>query len=114
MKKLLSVLLLGLTLLLTGCGDKPGTKPGEQFVGTWQNSNTRLQYEIKRNENSQDTFIVKITESNPSHTATDTATVTGKLLDDTLIINGSFQFTIDPTTGEMVSRDTGNRYKKAE
>lgn len=110
MKKLLSVLLLGLTLLLSACGDKPG----EQFVGTWQNSNTRLQYEIKRDGNSQDAFIVKITESNPSHTASHTATVAGKLLDDTLIINGSFQFTIDPTTGEMVSRDTGNRYKKTE
>ena len=75
MKKLLSVLLLGLTLLLTACGDKPG----EQFVGTWQNPDTRLQYEIKRDENSKDAFIVKITETNPSHTATDTSTVAGYL-----------------------------------
>lgn len=109
MKKLLSVLLLGLTLLLTGCGDKPG----EQFVGTWQSSDNRFQYEIKRDENSQDAFVVKITESNPSHTASHTATVAGKLLDDTLIISGTFQFTIDPATGEMVSPDMG-RYKKSE
>jgi len=114
MKKLLSVLLLGLSLLLTACGDQPGSKPGEQFVGTWQNPDTRLQYEIKRDENSKDAFIVKITETNPSHTATDTSTVAGKLLDDTLIVNGSFQFTIDPATGEMISQSTGNRYKKSE
>ena len=109
MKKLLSVLLLGLPLLLTACGDKPG----EQFVGIWQSSDNRFQYEIKRDENSQDAFVVKITETNPSHTASHTATVAGKLLDDTLIISGTFQFTIDPTTGEMVSPDLG-RYKKAE
>ncbi len=109
MKKLLSALLLGLSLLLTACGDKPG----EQFVGTWQSSDNRFQYEIKRDENTQDAFIVKITESNPSHTASHTATVAGKLLDDTLIISGTFQFTIDPATGEMVSPDMG-RYKKSE
>ena len=109
MKKLLSVLVLGLSLLLTACGDKPG----EQFVGTWQSSDNRFQYEIKRDENSKDAFVVKITESNPSHTASHTATVAGKLLDDTLIISGTFQFTIDPATGEMVSPDMG-RYKKSE
>ena len=110
MKKLLSVLLLGLTLLLTACGDKPG----EQFVGTWQSSDNRFQYEIKRDENSKDAFIVKITETNPSHTASHTATVAGKVLDDTLIISGTFQFTIDPTTGEMIDHDIGERYKKSE
>ena len=109
MKKLLSVLVLGLSLLLTACGDKPG----EQFVGTWQSSDNRFQYEIKRDENSKDAFVVKITESNPSHTASHTATVAGKLLDDTLIISGTFQFTIDPATGEMVSPDMG-RYKKSD
>lgn len=111
MKKLLSVVLLGLTLLLTGCGDKPG----EQFIGKWQNPDSIVQqYEIKRDENTQDTFIVKVTARNLANTATHTTTVAGKLLDDTLIISGTFQFTIDPATGEMVSRDTGNRYKKAE
>ena len=105
MKKLLSVLLLGLTLLLTGCGDQPGAKPGEQFVGTWQNPDSRYQYEIKRNG---DDFIVKIQQNNQI------STVEGKLLDDTLIVNGTLNFTIDQTTGEMVLRDTGRRYKKAE
>ena len=110
MKKLLSALLLGLSLLLTACGDKPG----EQFVGTWQSSDNRFQYEIKRDENTQDAFIVKVTARNLANTARQTTTVAGKLLDDTLIISGTFQFTIDPATGEMVSRDTGNRYKKSE
>ena len=54
MKKLLSVLLLGLTLLLTGCGDQPGAKPGEQFVGVWKGSDNYSQYEIKRNGDSED------------------------------------------------------------
>ena len=101
MKKLLSVLVLGLSLLLTACGDKPG----EQFVGTWQNPDSRYQYEIKRNG---DNFIVKIQQDNQ------VSTVEGKLLDDTLIVNGTLNFTIDQTTGEMVLRDTGRRYKKAE
>ena len=101
MKKLLSVLLLGLTLLLTACGDKPG----EQFVGKWQNPDSQYQYEIKRNG---DNFIVKIQKDNQ------VSTVEGKLLDDTLIVNGTLNFTIDQTTGEMVLRDTGRRYKKSE
>lgn len=111
MKKLLSALLLGLSLLLTACGDKPG----EQFVGTWQNPDSLVQqYEIKRDENTQDAFIVKVTARNLANTARQTTTVAGKLLDDTLIVNGSFQFTIDPATGEMISQSTGNRYKKSE
>ena len=111
MKKLLSVLVLGLSLLLTACGDKPG----EQFVGTWQNPDSLIQqYEIKRDENTQDAFIVKVTERNLANTASHTATVAGKLLDDTLIISGTFPFTVDQTSGELIDKDTGTRYKKSE
>ena len=111
MKKLLSVLALSLTLLLTGCGDKPG----EQFVGKWQNPDSLLlQYEIKRDENSKDVFIVKITERNRANTATHTATVAGRLLDDTLVISGTFPYIVDQTSGELIDQHSGTRYKKTE
>lgn len=108
MKKLLSALLLGLSLLLTACGDKPG----EQFVGKWQNPNAYFQFEIKRNEANQnsDSFVVKAQGKNPL----EAATLEGKLLNDTLIVNhGTIQLTIDKATGEMID-ETGMRYKKAE
>ena len=108
MKKLLSVLLLGLALLLTGCGDQPGAKPGEQFVGTWKNPDASFQYEIKRNGDSEDAFVVKAQGSNSVRT------LEGKLLDDTLIVNGIIQFTIDPATGEMIYNNIGTRFKRAE
>lgn len=100
MKKLLSILLLGLTLLLTACGDKPG----EQFVGTWKGSDNYSQYEIKRNGDSEDTFILKINGGN---------TFEGKLLDDTLTANyGAIQLTIDPTTGKIINRSAGLSFEK--
>ncbi|ETA84478.1 hypothetical protein HMPREF1177_00125 [Eikenella corrodens CC92I] len=102
MKKLLSVLMLSLTLLLTACGNKPEAKPGEQFVGKWQDVKESAQepyrYEIKRNGDSEDTFIVKTRGGK---------TFEGKLLDDTLTANyGALQFTIDPATGEMFLHNT--------
>ena len=104
MKKLLSVLLLGLTLFLTACGGKPEAKPGDQFVGTWQGSDNYTQYEIKRNGDSEDTFILKIKGSN---------TFEGKLLDDTLTANyGVIRLTIDPTTGKMINRSAGLSFNK--
>ena len=108
MKKLLSALLLGLTLFLTACGGKPEAKPGESFVGTWKNPDASFQYEIKRNGDSEDAFVVKAQGSNSVRT------LEGKLLDDTLIVNGIIQFTIDPTTGEMIYNNVGTRFKKVE
>ena len=106
MKKLLSVLLLGLTLFLTACGGKPEAKPGEQFVGTWQGSDNYSQYEIKRNGDSEDTFILKIKGGN---------TFEGKLLDDTLTANyGAIQLTIDKSTGEMIFHGTALKFKRSE
>ncbi len=106
MKKLLSVLVLGLTLLLTACGDQSVSKPGEQFVGIWKGSDNHSQYEIKRNGDSEDTFIVKIKGGN---------TFEGKLLDDTLTANyGAIQLTIDQSTGEMIFHGTALKFKRSE
>ena len=106
MKKLLSVLVLGLSLLLTACGGKPEAKPGEQFVGTWKGSDNYSQYEIKRNGDSEDTFILKIKGGN---------TFEGKLLDDTLTANyGAIQLTIDKSTGEMIFHGTALKFKRSE
>lgn len=108
MRKLLSILLLGLTLLLTGCGDKPGA----EFVGKWQDhtswNGAGTEFDIKPNG---DSYLVNFTIGIGSGTP---KTWTAVAQDQALVVGNGWVLTIDQSTKELVNGSNNHRYKRVE